>query len=279
MENDAKYADFHLHSTCSDGSDPPATVIERAAAHGLAAATLTDHDTLAGVQEAQAAGERLGVEVLTGVEISTRFRGVEQHVLGLGVRLDDPDLNRALARLLSGRAERASQIVTRLNDLRIPIEVERVFRRSAEGAVGRMHIAQELVEIGFAKTVQDTFDKYLKSGRPAFVSKPLLDSRECIGLIKQAGGLSFIAHPGIVRRKAIVAGLLDLPFDGLEVFHSKHSSAQSEQFLDVCRERGLLVTGGSDCHGTIKGQSPEMGKVKLAWEHVERIYDALAARR
>jgi hypothetical protein len=195
------------------------------------------------------------------------------------VRLDDPDLNRALERLVSGRAERTRQIVARLNELQVPVDEDRVRKRSVRGALGRMHVAQELVEIGYAKTIQDAFDKYLKSGRPAFITKPLLDSRECISLIKQAGGLSFIAHPGIVRRKAIVAGLLDLPFNGLEVFHSKHSPAQSEQFLGVCRERGLLVTGGSDCHGTIKGQDPEMGKVKLVWEHVERIYDALAARR
>ena len=274
-EEETRFVDLHLHTNYSDGSDTPTRVVERAAELGFAAIAITDHDTLSGVPEAIARGRELGVEVLPGTEISTECGGRETHILGLGVALDCPALLAELATLVEGRGARAERIVEKLNAAGVPVDLERVRARTGDGSIGRMHIAQEVLELGRSRTVQDAFDKFLKSGRPAWVPKPLVSSRRAIDLIHEAGGFAFAAHPGVGNDRRRISELLQQPFDGVEVYHSKHTPGQTTEFMEIARERGWLITGGSDCHGTIKGERTEMGRVKVPYELFARLKDAL----
>ncbi len=274
------FVDLHLHSNHSDGSDPPAVVVQRAAALGFSAIALTDHDTIAGVAEAEAEAEAMGIEFLRGTEISAVFERREIHVVGLGIDIGEACLNKALHKLQEDRATRAERIIARLNEREIPIEYAAVQARAGHAAIGRLHIAQELYERGFVKTVQRAFDRHIGAGRPAFVPKASLPCDEAIARIHDAGGLAFLAHPGIGKNSLrMLTKLLALPFDGIEVHHIKHTPGQITGYAELARERGLLVSGGSDCHGTTKNSTPEMGKVRLPYEHYERICAALAKGR
>lgn len=272
------YADLHLHSTYSDGADAPATVIARAAALGIAAAALTDHDTVDGAGEFVEAGRAAGIETLPGVEISAFYEGREVHVVGLGVDTGNPALNAVLAQLRAGRLDRVRHIVERLRDVGIPLWAEDVLALSPTGAAGRIHIANALKAAGVVANTQEAFDRYLNIGKPAYVRKWLIPVPEAIDAIHGAGGLAFLAHPGLgktVRR--MLPRLLAFPFDGIEVYHVSHGEERTATFLALAKERGLLVAGGSDCHGTVKGRRPEMGRVRLPYEAFAAIKAALPA--
>lgn len=252
-------------------------VVARAAVHGLAAIALTDHDTLAGLNEAETKAREEGVEFLPGTEISAHFRGAEIHVLGYGVDRYDDHLLKLLARLRRARVERAELIAGRLADLGIEIDLERVTNRAEGGAVGRMHIAEELVRLGHASRPQDAFDKYIGNKQKAFVPKHVISVKEAIDAIHDAHGLAFLAHPGLVNQK-LHSTLFALPFDGVEVYHISHTPAQTNLFIEYAKECNLLQSGGSDCHGDVKGNEPEMGKVRVAYELYEKIKQELARR-
>jgi len=248
--------------------------MERAAAMGLAAVSLTDHDSVGGVAEAETAAARLGLGFVRGTEISAEALGAEIHVLGYGIDPEHPRLTETLAQLEARRAERADRIVERLRGLGVPVDRERILER-AGGTIGRMHIAREILDLGFSETVQGAFDKYIKSGRPAYVSKVRLPCDETIRLIHDAGGLAVLAHPGIGTLHRKLARILEFPFDGIEVYHSKHTPGHTAEFLELAVARGLLVTGGSDCHGHAKN-APEMGTVRVPYAHFAALQEALA---
>lgn len=272
------YVDLHLHTDQSDGSDPPRRVVGRAALLGITALAITDHDTVSGVKQAGRVAEAAGIEFLTGAEISAGLEGYEVHILGLGIALDYPPLLSGLEELQTARNVRAANIIVRLKEAGINIDAKCVLARARGGVVGRMHVACELLAMGVTQEVQEGFNRYLNHGRPAYVPKTLMPAAEAIDLIHGAGGMAFVAHPGL-RKKThmLLPRLLELPFDGIEAYHTGHSPGRTGQYLEVAKDRGLLVTGGSDCHGMIKGP-PEMGKVKTPYACFARIKQALAAR-
>ena len=268
-------ADLHMHSNHSDGSDPPARVVERAVEAELDAIALTDHDTTSGVPEALEAAQESGIECLTGSEISAHFGRREIHILGLGINIASTELQTALESQALARLDRARKMVGKLNELDVPIEWEKIQLRAA-GVVGRMHIAQEVHALGFAPSIQGVFDKYIKAGKPAYVPKTKFPVADAVEVSHAAKGLAFLAHPGIGDTDNILDELLKNPFDGIEVYHSRHAPGKSQHYLALAQERSLLVTGGSDCHGSAKNQPPLMGSVRLARDHYQRIQDALA---
>lgn len=276
MSAPERYVDLHLHSTHSDGADAPAEVAQRAAELGFAAIALTDHDSVTGLDEAREAAVAHGMEFMPGVEISANYGRFELHVLGLGISVQSEAIQTLLNRLKEGRSRRADLIIGKLNDLGIPITRKDVEARTANGTVGRLHLAQQLLDMGVTSGVQEGFDRFIGAGRKAYVPKKKLSCEQALAAIHEAGGLAVIAHPGVGRSTSrILPNLLRLPFDGIEVYHTRHRPEHVTEFARLAQEHGLLVTGGSDCHGRAKNQSPEMGKVRLPYAHFEHLKAAL----
>lgn len=278
--------DLHVHSNASDGSFPPAEVVRYAKEGGLRAMALTDHDTVDGLPEAVAAGERLGVEVIPGVEISAQFPSGTMHILGLFVDYHNGLLDQRLAVLKQARIDRNPQIIEKLNALGIPITMARVEEISGGGQVGRPHIARALMEMGVIRNLQEAFDKYLGWHKPAYVSKFRFPPDQALTMIREAQGIPVLAHPftlglGSYPLKNLIIELKGLGLAGLEVFYSEHTPEQEALYLKLARELNLLISGGSDYHGLNKpeitlGSMPCQEKLTYplvealkAWRHRE----------
>lgn len=250
------FVDLHLHSVYSDGSDTPARIAERAVEAGASAIALTDHDTTAGVAGGRAAAAALGLGYLSGTEISTHYKHREIHVLGLGVDERHGPLTAALDALCVSRRNRGALILERLRALGYDLPALAASAAVSEGAFGRMHIARALADAGHVRKPQEAFDRFMNAGCPAHVPKETMPLADAVDLIHGAGGLAFVAHPGLGKStRKLLPELLSFPFDGIEAYHVSHSPGRVEEFATLARERGLLISGGSDCHGTIKGKA------------------------
>lgn len=258
----ASYIDLHLHSTQSDGSFPPTQVVQRAAKLGLSAISLTDHDSVAGVQEAQNIGRDIGVEVIPGTELSAHEAGMDIHILGYFIDPTNSNLLAYLQKFQDARRNRAKKIVARLNRLGVRITMAHVLHKAGDATIGRPHVADVLVEEGFVFSHDHAFQKYLGYGKPAYQPKFVLTPREAVEIIHAAGGLASLAHPVLYRRDALIPDLIKQGLDGIEVMHIKHGRADVRRYSDMAKRYGLLITGGSDCHGDGRGQAV-MGTVQV----------------
>ncbi len=265
-------ADLHLHSRHSDGTDEPGELLEQAVAAGLQAISLTDHDTLEGLPEAFAAGERLGVRVLSGVEISAEFLGHEIHLLAYAFDPSSPVLAESLTAYRGERETRAGRIVERLNRMGIAISMEQV-RESARGAsLGRPHLAEALVRAGTVRSAQDAFDRYLNPGRPAFVPRARFTLESARQAVRAAGGVLILAHPHLNLSSGNIRSLVETGIDGLEVLHPRLKPAQSRELAELAARKGILATGGSDSHGERRG-TYKVGTVRIPEQTVDRILE------
>lgn len=269
--------DLHLHSTASDGILAPAEVVAAARAVGLSTIALTDHDTVAGVEEAVRAGKSLGVRVIRGVELSAHEEasGKEVHVLGLHLSQLDP-LERELTELRGKRTERARLIVEKLNQIGVAIDLDSVLREAAGGAVGRPHIARALIASGAVADQREAFDRFLGNGRPAFIPKARFLIQDAIRIIHDAGGLAIWAHPAHTARRERVEQLAALGLDGLEVRHPSHSPEVSAGLEALCDFLGLVPSGGSDWHGPVGERT--LGGQLIPREWLERQERLVASR-
>jgi hypothetical protein len=257
------YADLHLHSNQSDGTDPPAQVVSRAVAAGLNAMALTDHDTTAGNNEAAEAAAGEGITFIPGVEVSAEFDRVEVHILGLGITRESEEFEARLAEIRSDRITRVELMIQKLRDLDINITPEDTAAEIGEtSSPGRLHVARALYRIGVTKSIQEAFTRFIGLGRPAYVPKKRIPANEAIELIHGGGGLASIAHPGIGGVHKKLRSLLSLPFDAIEVWHAEHNAGQSAEFAIAVSENGLIATGGSDDHGS-KTQRKNIGRTGL----------------
>ncbi len=244
----AATVDLHSHSTASDGSRAPADVMAAAQAAGLSAIALTDHDTVAGIAEAQAAANTHGIRLVPGVELSAVEGDVETHLLGL--HLSHPqEIATGLAALRDMRRQRAVRIVKRLNELGVRINFASVQEQAGDGAIGRPHVARAMVQEGWATDVRDAFERYLGNGRPAFVPKDRLAMRDAIAMIHRAGGLAVLAHPGHTGTRERLEGLAELGLDGVEVLHPSHGAEDVARLKTLAEFLDLVPSGGSDWHG------------------------------
>lgn len=241
--------DLHIHSTASDGEHPPAEVVRRAAAQGLRVIALTDHDTLAGVEEASAAGRRLGVRVIPGCEFSVAADWGEMHLLGYFLPPDAAALNAFLADQREKRFRRGADIVRRLNALGTRVSMDDVLAQANGGSVGRPHVARALVAFGAVPSVPVAFERYLAPGRPAFVPKQLPPAATVAELIRAVGGVSSAAHLKDRGVNAVLRDLRDLGVDAVEVLHPSHAPSAMRRIERAAGRVGLLLTGGSDWHG------------------------------
>ena len=273
-----KFADLHLHTRFSDGTFSPKELVEHAAQHELAAIALTDHDTVEGCAGTARECAAAGIEFIAGTELTAEFQDTEVHLLGYFLDTQNARLLAEITKFQDVRRQRIYEMVARINDIGVPLTVDSVFVLANCKSPGRPHVARALLKAGLVKHLDDAFDRYLKKGRVAWVPKARMSALESIELIHQAGGLAVMAHPGLNRTDEIIPGLVAAGLDGIECFHTKHSTAMSERYLALAAEHRLLVTGGSDCHGYSKAK-PLIGSVKLPYEHVERLTARVLARR
>jgi len=259
------FVDLHAHSTASDGSRAPADVVREAKRIGLAAIALTDHDTVAGIAEATAAAEELGVRVVPGVELSAVEGDVETHILGLHLS-DTRELEAKLIALREMRRTRAERMVQRLNELGVRIDFASVLEQAAGGAIGRPHVARAMIAEGWAVDFRDAFERYLGNGRPAYVTKDRLAVSEATGLIHRAGGLAILAHPSHSGTRERIAAFVEQGMDGIEVRHPSHSAEDTARLAALVEHFSLVPSGGSDWHGSADGpRTLGMMRVPIDW--------------
>lgn len=272
------YADLHLHTNFSDGTYTPEELAVHAKRCELSAVALTDHDTVEGCARMAVACKETGIEFISGTELTAEINGVELHLLGYCIDLDNPNLLNEVSHFQAVRQNRIREMVARLNRLDIPLKAEAVFAIANCRSPGRPHVARALVQAGLCSSLDEAFERYLKINRPAWVPKSKISALRAIHLIHEAGGVAVMAHPGLNRTDDIIPEMVGGGLDGLECFHSKHSTATSQHYLQLADEYHLLVTGGSDCHGMNKGR-PLIGSIKLPYQHVERVKERAASRR
>lgn len=216
---------------------------------GLAGIALTDHDTIDGLAEAQLAASNNNLIFLPGIEFSTYWQGIEIHLLGYGIDSGNDQIVTRLKTLQKSRINRAKAILAKLNNLGFKISWEEVKRHSQGKAIGRPHIANALLAKGYVKSVHQAFGNLLGSGKPAFVPREKLSPQEAVLLISDAGGVSVLAHPGLLNSDKIVLQLISLGISGIEVFYPEHTLQQQKKFLTIASNYQLVITGGSDFHG------------------------------
>jgi hypothetical protein len=273
-----KYADLHLHTFFSDGTFMPEELVERAHKIGFATIALTDHDTVEGCDRAAAACAVANMEFISGTELTAEHADTEVHILAYFVDTQNKVLLARIAEFQSVRQNRIHEMVAALNKIGIPLKAESVFALANCKSPGRPHVARALVKEGLIGSLDLAFEKYLKKNRPAWVPKTKMSALEAVELIHQAGGLAVMAHPGLNRTDEIIPALVAAGLDGIECFHTKHSTAMAERYLEIAEKYNLLVTGGSDCHGFSK-KAPLIGTVKLPYDHVEKMKVKLAERK
>lgn len=266
-------ADLHLHSSFSDGTFTPREIVAEAARHHMSPIALTDHDTVAGIPEALQAGREMNVEVIAGVELSVHEGSQEMHILGYFIDWENTAFQRMLDRLATGRRERLDDILRRLHGLGIPLPRSEVLRIAGQGTVGRLHVAQALLARRTVGNVDEAFNRFLARGRPAYVERTGFTAGEAITAIRQAAGIAVLAHPESTALDRL-ADLIDAGLQGIEVFHPSHAPEDIVFLLRLAAEHGLLITGGSDCHGLAKGEA-RLGQTGLALEYVERLRQAI----
>ncbi|HEY5584081.1 MAG TPA: PHP domain-containing protein [Ruminiclostridium sp.] len=274
-----KIIDLHTHSIASDGSMSPAEIVRNAKGKGLAAIALTDHDTVDGVKEALEEGERIGIEVIPGIEISVDYKP-EMHILGFFLDIKDyTNISRELGAIQQGREERNKKIISKLNKLGVNITTDEVKSVALGDITGRPHIARILVSKGYVKTINEAFDKYLSKDGLAYFKRFELQPIDGIKVIIKAGGIPVIAHPVFLRKSYVemdklLKELKEYGLAGIEAIYSENSKEDTGNFLRLAIKHELLVTGGSDFHGTYKN-GIELGRgrgnLKVPYELLEKL--------
>lgn len=260
--NSSAGIDLHVHSTASDGTVPPVDIITAACRVPLAAIAITDHDTLAGVRQVLDAQISDDIGFLTGIEMSITpppsFSVTGSlHLLGYGFDVDAPGLNAALEKLRDSRNGRNPRIIEKLNALGMDISFEQVQKEAGESQLGRPHIAVCLVKKGYASSINNAFDRFLGTGRPAYVDRYRIAASEAISLIRTAGGIPVLAHPDLYglspkKLEEMIGSLTDAGMMGIEVYYPGHSSKVVNHLMALARKLDLLMTGGTDFHGDLK---------------------------
>lgn len=259
--------DLHTHTTYSDGAFSPCQLIELAYKNGIKVLSITDHDSVNAYQEAIECAKKYNIQLVNGVEISTDIEDKEVHLLGLFIDIENEELIKYLNFFRDERFHRAKRIINKLNKLGFEITIDDVLSNAQNTAIGRPHIAYTLIEKGFVKNYQEAFEKYLGDYAPAFERKIHISVQSALKLINDAGGLSFIAHPGYMKENLLLK-LIDFGVDGIEVVHPSHNENQIQFYRGIVNQYCLLETGGSDFHGGKKLDFENLGRYFTAYNNL-----------
>ena len=249
--------DLHVHSNASDGTYTPTEVILTAKQAGLSAIALTDHDTVAGIKEAKEAAKVQNIELIVGSEFSCHYQNTEIHILGFFLDETNEELLTNVHVLVENRKKRNLSMIEKFNLAGIPITLEMLYANNPNTVITRAHFARALLELGVVSSKDQAFQKYLNSNCPFYVPRPKLDPKEIIGVIKRAGGMAFLAHPmlyhlGYQQVSSMLDSLIEYGLEGVEVYHSSNHALESSYLKSMALSKKLLISGGSDFHGSNK---------------------------
>ena len=276
------YVDLHIHTNWSDGSLTPSEVVDYAAKIKLAAISITDHDSVDGIEEAVKAASKTSLEVIPGIELSSEVGNsekAEMHILGYYIDYKSQKLNETLSVFKKARIERAHVILEKLKKAGINLRDESFLDNVGKKAIGRLHFAKALVEEGFTGSISEAFNRYLAHDKPAYAPKYSMTASEAIKLIRSAGGVPVMAHPYYTHYNdnEMLRSLVNDGLMGIEAWHIKHPDNMVKKFLNLAQEFDLIATGGSDCHGPYKDEGPIIGRVKVPYSVVENLEKAKKA--
>ncbi len=273
-----RFADLHIHTYFSDGTDSPQEVVAQARVAGLSCIAITDHDVLDAVASAMEAGATCGLEVIAGVELSTQADAKDMHILGYFVNHTQGLLFNQCERFREKRQERMKEMIANLKSAGVDdITYEEVCALTKSRAVGRVHLALLLKQKGWVKSITGAFGKYLGDGCPGYAPKYRQTPFEAIDLIHSSGGLAVMAHPMLTQKDEWISRLANAGLDGLEVYYPNCSDVVTQFYARIARKYKLLMTGGSDAHGTVKAYT-HIGKNRVSYETVEAMKDKVRAR-
>jgi predicted metal-dependent phosphoesterase TrpH len=260
--------DLHMHTSYSDGQHTPEELISKVKDAGIDLISITDHDTVAGIEESIEIGKQNGIEVIPGLEISSDIKDREVHILGYFFDPNNYELGEYLKFFRAERVKRAGRITDKLKELGFEIELEDIMEVAKNSAVGRPHIAKAMVKKGLVSNYFEAFSKYIGNGGPAYERKVHVSPRSAFKIISDAGGLSFIAHPGNLP-DVIMVELIEAGLDGIEVIHPSHLPHQIKHYRGIVNEYFLLESGGSDFHGGDRNDYSNLGKYTIGISKVE----------
>ena len=272
----AEKTDLHMHTYFSDGFNSPEELLKKAAKEGIKTLSITDHDNVNGIFEAIEFAKKYEIEIIPGVEISTDIRDTEVHILGYFLDPSNADLAHYLNFFREERYKRAIRMVKKLNILGLDISIDDVLVFAKDSAIGRPHVAQALLAKGQVKSFFEAFYKFIGNHAPAYERKVHLSPQSAFKIISDAGGLSFIAHPGNMP-EILIKELIDAGVDGIEVIHPSHSPEQVRFYRGIVNEYFLLESGGSDYHGGKREDDENLGKYYTSSKVVDTMRTRIAS--
>jgi predicted metal-dependent phosphoesterase TrpH len=264
----AKRVDLHIHTTASDGQMTPHEVMQCALERHLRAIAITDHDSVAAIDEAQECARDTQLEVIPGLELGVAHQGADVHLLGYFIDQRSPQLLLALKRFQRSRYRRGEQIIDKLNRLGVDLRMETVMAIAGDAPLGRPHVADAMVREEYVGSYREAFARYLGYHAPAYVPRSGASIQQAIDLIHSCGGVVVLAHPGILNRDELIPEMVKLGLDGLEAYHYIHDEGTARRYVLLAHHYGLVFTGGSDCHGSRSGGCHLLGKVPVPYHCV-----------
>ncbi|MEB2309306.1 MAG: transcription antitermination factor NusB [Candidatus Brocadiaceae bacterium] len=270
-------ADLHIHTTYSDGTMTPEEVVDSAICCGISTIAITDHDTVDGLVIACRYGQNKNIHIIPGIELSSYLSPSEVHILGYFIDIYNISLQKAIQQSHNDRVNRIHAMVEKLHKLHVNINSQEILTLAGQGSPGRMHVAEIIWKHGYCDTIVESFSKYIGDNKPAYVPKKTLTSQQAIELIRDAGGVPVLAHPGLTQRDHIIEDLVKYGLQGIEVYYPSHTPQAVEKYLEIAKRYNLAITGGSDFHGERRTGCP-IAKITIPGDLISKLKQRCPSR-